>query len=186
MNIVMDAVKASIEELRRRFPGKSRSWLMRSLRRFLNNDIRKLNENVWVVAGRREMGDALPQYVVRYVNGKYLCDCQASMIKRRLCTHIGAVILRNIYEGITRIVYAATINVKCRDTQLLIIGENSKDVEIRRIVKDKELKYILMASREMMIKAILACNDEITEKTIQLKPTELWKILSTENNHESA
>ena len=51
MSTVMDAVKASIEELRRRFPGKSRSWLMRSLRRFLNNDIRKLNENVWVVAG---------------------------------------------------------------------------------------------------------------------------------------
>ena len=64
--------------------------------------------------------------------------------------------------------------------------EKTADVKVRREVKDKGMKYILMANREMMINAILACDDEITEKIIQLKPTELWKILSTENNHESA
>ena len=175
-----EALRVSVDELRRMFPRKSRSWVARSLRRFLNGDVKKISENTWLVMGRREMGDALPHYVVRYINNRYVCDCQASMGKGRVCSHIGAVVLSNIYDSMTKTVYAAVINTRCRDSQLLIIGDKAHEINVRNAANDAGTIYILIASSELSVKALLACDDELREEVLRLRPMELWEVLTFE------
>ena len=120
-----EALRISVDKLRRMFPRKSRPWVARSLRRFLNGDVKRISENTWLVMGRCEMGDAPPHYVVKYINNRHVRDCQASMGEERVCSHIGAAVLSNIYDSMTKTVYAAVINTKCRDPQLPIIKDST-------------------------------------------------------------
>ena len=171
-------IRELIKELRGRYPGKSSSWVRRSLRRFLNNDVKALSNNTWVVKGEPSMGDRLPQYIVRFINGKYACDCQASPWggSRGLCTHIGAVIASQIYEELMRTMHAAVISVRCVDTELIISGEG---VSVERVVNGEETTYIIRTDGEKTLRALLACNDEIEELTISTVPMKNWEIKET-------
>ena len=168
-------VRELIRELRVRYPGKSRSWVSRSLRRFLGGGVRALGGNAWVVRGEPSMGDRLPQYVVRLINGKYTCDCQAGPWggSRGLCTHIGAVIASQVYEELMRTVYAAVIRVKCVDTELIIPGGGAS---VEKVVNGRETIYIVRTDGEKTLRALLACNDEIRELTIGTGPMKNWEI----------
>ena len=137
--------------------------------------MRALSSNAWVVRGEPSMGDKLPQYIVRFINGKYTCDCQASPWggSRGLCTHIGAVIISQLYEELMRTVYAAVISVRCVDTELIIPGEGAS---VERVVNGEETTYIIRTDGEKTLRALLACNDEIEEVTIGTGPVKNWKI----------
>ena len=163
--------------MRGRYPGKSRSWVRRSLRRFLNNDVKALSNNTWVVKGEPSMGDRLPQYIVRFINGKYTCDCQAGPWggSRGLCTHIGAVIASQVYEELMRTTYAAVIRARCLDTELVIIDSNAS---IHKVINSNETIYLVRTSDETTVKALIACNDEIREVIISTKPVKNWEIMS--------
>lgn len=164
-------------ELGTRYPGKSRSWVLRSLRRFLNNDVRPLGNNTWVVRGEPSMGDGLPQYLVRLVNGRYVCDCQASPWggSRGLCTHIGAVIASQLYRELVSIAYAAIIRVRCRDAGLVVL---SNEASVESVVNGDEVIYVVRTNGETEVRALMACNDEIRELTITTKPMRNWEIMN--------
>lgn len=89
-NLTMDEkLKASIEKLRRKFPHKPKSWIRRSALRFLRGDVKRINNNTWVVIGEPKLGDTLPQYIVMHAGRKYTCDCQRTTWghRRQPCTH---------------------------------------------------------------------------------------------------
>ena len=176
MNIYDESLKAAIRELARRYPRKSRSWIRRSLRRYLSNGVMRIGENTWLVKGDPKMSDSLPQYIVRFVNGKYTCDCQVSMWgeSRKLCTHIGAVILSQIHEEMMKTVYVATITLNCKDNQLLILSKTN--VEVHKRGTEKGTTYIIKTNNQALIKALVACNDEIKEIEIETKPSPYYKL----------
>ncbi|WP_245522526.1 hypothetical protein [Vulcanisaeta distributa] len=163
--------------MRSRYPGKSRSWVRRSLRRFLSNDVRTLGSNAWVVRGEPSMGDRLPQYIVRFINGKYVCDCQmtAWSSSREICTHIGAVLISQLYEEFMKTTYAAIVEADCVDNELIILGNN--EVVVDRVAQGGATIYVVRTRQEATIKALLACNDEIRELIIGTKPMKGWEVM---------
>ncbi|WP_446751632.1 hypothetical protein [Vulcanisaeta sp. JCM 16161] len=171
------AIRAVIKELGSRYPGKSRSWVRRSLRRFLNNDVKALGGDAWVVRGEPSMGDRLPQYIVRFLNGRYTCDCQMGAwgASRGLCTHIGAVIISQLYEELTRTVYAAVLRAECLDNELTILSNDN--AVINKVAQGGSTIYVVRTGREATIRALLACNDEIRELVISTRPMKNWEVM---------
>ncbi len=92
-----DPLRRAVESLLSAFPGKSRSWIRRALLRL--GDVREVRENLYLVYGRRELGDWKPLYQVWYSEreGRWYCTCYASAFglrrRREICTHIAAVML---------------------------------------------------------------------------------------------
>jgi len=92
-----DPLRRAVQSLREDFPGKSYSWIKRALMRL--GDVREVRENLYLVYGRRELGDWKPLYQVWFSEreGRWYCTCYASAFgyrrRREICTHIAAVLL---------------------------------------------------------------------------------------------
>jgi hypothetical protein len=121
-----DPLRRAVEALRADFPGKSRSWIKRALLRL--GDVREVREDLYVVEGRRELGDWKPLYQVWWSEAekRWLCTCyytQFGLRRRRdICTHVAAVMLfRRYKKALERVekaertaVYVAEAVVDCR------------------------------------------------------------------------
>jgi len=118
-----DPLRRAVESLREDFPGKSYSWIKRALLRL--GDVREVRENLYLVYGRRELGDWKPLYQVWFSEreGRWLCTCYASAFgfrrRREICTHIAAVMLcRRYRKALQRLenrrVYVVEAEVECR------------------------------------------------------------------------
>jgi hypothetical protein len=112
-----------VQSLREDFPGKSYSWIRRAILRL--GDVREVMENLYLVYGRRELGDWKPLYQVWFSEreGRWLCTCYASAFgfrrRREICTHIAAVMLYRRYRKAlqrleNRRVYVVEAEVECR------------------------------------------------------------------------
>jgi hypothetical protein len=117
-----DPLRRAVESLREDFPGKSRSWIKRALLRL--GDVREVRENLYLVQGRRELGDWKPLYQVWFSEreGRWLCTCYASAFgfrrRREICTHIAVVLLYRRYRKTlekleNRRVYVVEAEVEC-------------------------------------------------------------------------
>jgi hypothetical protein len=117
-----DPLERAVDSLREDFPGKSRSWIKRALLRL--GDVREVRENLYLVYGRRELGDWKPLYQVWFSEreGRWLCTCYLSAFgfRRRceICTHIAAVMLYRRYKKAlekleNRRVYVVEAEVEC-------------------------------------------------------------------------
>jgi hypothetical protein len=117
-----DPLRRAVESLREDFPGKSRSWIRRALLRL--GDIKEVRENLYLVQGRRELGDWKPLYQVWFSEreGRWLCTCYASAFgfrrRREICTHIAAVMLYRRYRKAletleNKRVYVVEAEVEC-------------------------------------------------------------------------
>jgi len=118
-----DPLRRAVESLREDFPGKSRSWIRRALLRL--GDVKEVRENLYLVYGRRELGDWKPLYQVWFSEreGRWFCTCYLSAFgfrrRREICTHIAAVLLYRRYrKALQRLedrrVYVVEAVVECR------------------------------------------------------------------------
>ena len=118
-----DPLRRAVESLRENFPGKSYSWVKRSLLRL--GDVKEVRENLYLVYGRRELGDWKPLYQVWFSEreGRWFCTCYLSAFgfrrRREICTHIAAVMLYRRYRKAlekleNRRVYVVEAEVECR------------------------------------------------------------------------
>jgi len=118
-----DPLRRAVESLREDFPGKSRSWIRRALLRL--GDVKEVRENLYLVYGRRELGDWKLQYQVWFSEreGRWYCTCYASAFgfrrRREICTHIAAVMLYRRYRKTlekleNKRVYVVEAEVECR------------------------------------------------------------------------
>lgn len=116
----MDPLELAVASLRERFPEKPSSWLVRALLRL--RDVREAGAGLYVVYGRRELGDRKPLYQVWLSQGRWLCTCHLSAWgwrrARNLCTHVAAVMLYRQYRRELerlgrRRVYVASAEVEC-------------------------------------------------------------------------
>jgi hypothetical protein len=118
-----DPLRRAVESLSSTFPGKSRSWIRRALLRL--GDVKEVRENLYLVQGRRELGDWKPLYQVWFSEreGRWLCTCYLSAFgfrrRREICTHIAAVMLYRRYRKAlekleNKRVYVVEAEVECR------------------------------------------------------------------------
>jgi hypothetical protein len=118
-----DPLRRAVESLREDFPGKSYSWIRRALMRL--GDVKEVRENLYLVQGRRELGDWKPLYQVWFSEreGRWLCTCYSSAFgfrrRKEICTHIAAVLLYRRYRKAlekleNRRVYVVETEVECR------------------------------------------------------------------------
>jgi hypothetical protein len=118
-----DPLRRAVQSLREDFPGKSYSWIKRALLRL--GDVREVRENLYLVQGRRELGDWKPLYQVWFSEreGRWYCTCYASAFgfrrRREICTHIAAVLLYRRYRKAlekleNKRVYVVEAEVECR------------------------------------------------------------------------
>jgi len=118
-----DPLRRAVESLSSTFPGKSRSWIRRAILRL--GDVKEVRENLYLVYGRRELGDWKPLYQVWFSEreGRWLCTCYLSAFgfrrRREICTHIAAVMLYRRYrKALQRLenkrVYVVEAKVECR------------------------------------------------------------------------
>jgi hypothetical protein len=118
-----DPLRRAVESLSSTFPGKSRSWIRRAILRL--GDVREVRENLYLVYGRRELGDWKLQYQVWFSEreGRWYCTCYASAFgfrrRKEICTHIAAVMLYRRYRKAlekleNRRVYVVEAEVECR------------------------------------------------------------------------
>ncbi len=118
-----DLLRRAVESLLSAFPGKPRSWIRRALLRL--GDVREVRENLYLVYGRRELGDWKPLYQVWFSEreGRWFCTCYASAFgsrrRREICTHIAAVMLYRRYKKAlekleNKRVYVVEAEVECR------------------------------------------------------------------------
>nr|WP_287070463.1 SWIM zinc finger family protein [Pyrobaculum sp.] len=118
-----DPLREAVERLRQDFPGKSHSWMRRALLRL--GDVREVREDLYLVEGRRGLGDWRPLYQVWFSEkeGKWYCTCYFSTFglrrKKDICTHVAAVLLYRRYKKALerlerRRVYVAEAEVECR------------------------------------------------------------------------
>jgi hypothetical protein len=117
-----DPLKWAVESLSRTFPGKSRRWIKRTLMRL--GDVREAGDGLYVVYGRRELGDWKSLYQVWYSEreGRWYCTCFTSAFgyrrRREICTHIAAVMLYRRYRKAlekleNKRVYVVEAEVEC-------------------------------------------------------------------------
>jgi hypothetical protein len=117
-----DPLKWAVESLSRTFPGKSRRWIKRTLMRL--GDVREAGDGLYVVYGRRELGDWKHMYQVWYSEreGRWYCTCFTSAFgyrrRREICTHVAAVMLYRRYRKAlekleNRRVYVVEAEVEC-------------------------------------------------------------------------
>jgi len=115
-----DPLRRAVESLRADFPGKSYSWIRRALMRL--GDVKEVRDGLYVIYGRRELGDGKPLYHVWLSGGRWLCTCYFGQFgfrrRREICTHVAAVMLfrryrRAVEKAENRRVYVAEAEVEC-------------------------------------------------------------------------
>jgi hypothetical protein len=158
-----------VESLREDFPGKSYSWIKRALMRL--GDVREVRENLYLVYGRRELGDWKPLYQVWFSEreGRWLCTCYASAFgfrrRREICTHIAAVMLYRRYRKAlqrleNRRVYVVEAEVECRgrleaDGELYVKPLVEKSGGVAKLTSFASPKYrivVISAHRHIAVK----------------------------------
>jgi hypothetical protein len=158
-----------VESLRENFPGKSYSWIKRALLRL--GDVREVRENLYLVQGRRELGDWKPLYQVWFSEreGRWLCTCYASAFgfrrRREICTHIAAVMLYRRYrKALQRLenkrVYVVEVEVECRgrleaDGELYVKPLVEKSGGVAKLTSFASPRYrivVVSASRRIAVR----------------------------------
>lgn len=157
----------AVERLRADFPGKSRSWIRRAILRL--EDVRELKSGLYLVEGRRDLGDWNPFYHVWLSEreGRWYCTCYFSHFgltrMKGVCTHVAAVMLYRRYKRALerlerRRVYVAEGEVECRGRV-----EASGELYVRPVVDRLDLTFyvnpkykILVVSNERRI--LVKCN----------------------------
>lgn len=97
-----DPLRRAIESLRQDFPGKSYSWIRRAVLRL--GDVEELQSGLYLVEGRRELGDWKPLYQVWFSERekRWYCTCYFSRFgqvrSKEICTHVAAVMLFHRYK----------------------------------------------------------------------------------------
>ena len=164
-----DSLKRAVQSLRENFPGKSYSWVKRALLRL--GDVREVRENLYLVQGRRELGDWKPLYQVWFSEreGRWLCTCYASAFgfrrRREICTHIAAVMLYRRYrKALQRLenkrVYVVEAEVECRgrleaDGELYVKPLVEKSGGVAKLTSFANPKYrivVVSAHRRITVK----------------------------------
>ena len=164
-----DPLRRAVESLREDFPGKSRSWIRRAILRL--GDGREVRENLYLIQGRRELGDWKPLYQVWFSEreGRWLCTCYASAFgfrrRKEICTHIAAVMLYRRYRKAlekleNKRVYVVEAEVECRgrleaDGELYVRPLVEKSVEIAKLTSFASPKYrivVVSAHRRVAVK----------------------------------
>ena len=114
------ALDDAVGRLREMFPGRPHSWIKRAVLRL--GDVREVRDGLYVVYGRRELGDWKPLYHVWLSEreGRWLCTCYFGAYgwRRMICTHVAAVMLfrryrRAVEKAENRQVYVAELEVEC-------------------------------------------------------------------------
>jgi len=164
-----DPLRRAVESLRENFPGKSYSWIKRALLRL--GDVREVRENLYLVQGRRELGDWKPLYQVWFSEreGRWLCTCYASAFgfrrRREICTHIAAVMLYRRYrKALQRLenkrVYVVEVEVECRgrleaDGELYVKPLVEKSGGVAKLTSFASPRYrivVVSASRRIAVR----------------------------------
>jgi hypothetical protein len=164
-----DPLRRAVESLREDFPGKSRSWIKRALMRL--GDVREVRENLYLVYGRRELGDWKLLYQVWFSEreGRWFCTCYLSAFgfrrRREICTHIAAVILYRRYRKTlqrleNRRVYVVEAEVECRgrleaDGELHVKPLIEKSGGVAKLTSFASPKYrivVISAHRRITVK----------------------------------
>lgn len=114
MDVIYPILLRALDRLREKLPRATRGWTRRVVRRL--RWVRELGPGRYAVEGRPELGDRRPAYYVWLEGRRWRCTCQTAV--RRLCAHIGAVMLyreyRRLLEKAERhVVYVAEAEVEC-------------------------------------------------------------------------
>lgn len=120
-----------------RFTLKSESWFKRSCARF--EDVTEVKRGLsYVVRGRKPFGDKYRTYKVYYKGFDYrseerfFCSCMykwkkgARKREKKLCTHVGAVILFRIYQDL----------LKKPNPQTKILNSSKVDIQVEAVIKN--------------------------------------------------
>ena len=164
-----DPLRRAVESLREDFPGKSYSWIKRALMRL--GDVREVRENLYLVYGRRELGDWKPLYQVWFSEreGRWLCTCYASAFgfrrRREICTHIAAVMLYRRYRKAlqqleNKRVYVVEAEVECRgrleaDGELYVkplVEKSGKTAKLTSFASPRYRIVVISAHRRIAVK----------------------------------
>ncbi len=164
-----DPLRRAVQSLREDFPGKSYSWIKRAILRL--GDVKEVRENLYLVQGRRELGDWKPLYQVWFSEreGRWLCTCYASAFgfrrRREICTHIAAVMLYRRYKKAlqrleNRRVYVVEAEVECRgrleaDGELYVRPLVEKSGGVAKLTSFASPKYrivVVSAHRRIIVK----------------------------------
>jgi len=164
-----DPLRRAVESLREDFPGKSYSWVKRALMRL--GDVREVRENLYLVYGRRELGDWKPLYQVWFSEreGRWFCTCYLSAFgfrrRREICTHIAAVMLYRRYRKAlekleNRRVYVVEAEVECRgrleaDGELYIkplVEKSGETVKLTSFVSPRYRIVVVSTHRRVAVK----------------------------------
>jgi hypothetical protein len=164
-----DPLRRAVESLSSTFPGKSRSWIRRALLRL--GDVREVRENLYLVQGRRELGDWKPLYQVWFSEreGRWYCTCYASAFgfrrRKEICTHIAAVMLYRRYRKAlekleNKRVYVVEAEVECRgrleaDGELHVRPLVEKSGGVAKLTSFANPKYrivVISAHRRITVK----------------------------------
>jgi len=134
-------------------------------------DVREVRENLYLVQGRRELGDWKLLYQVWYSEreGRWHCTCYASAFgfrrRREICTHIAAVMLYRRYRKAlekleNRRVYVAEAEVECRgrleaDGELhvkLLVEKSGGVAKLTSFVSPKYRIVVISTHRRIVVK----------------------------------
>jgi len=158
-----------VESLSSTFPGKSRSWIRRAILRL--GDVKEVRENLYLVQGRRELGDWKPLYQVWFSEreGRWLCTCYLSAFgfrrRREICTHIAAVMLYRRYRKAlekleNKRVYVVEAEVECRgrleaDGELYLkplVEKSGKTAKLASFVSPRYHIVVISTHRRITVK----------------------------------
>jgi hypothetical protein len=164
-----DPLERAVDSLSKTFPGKSRSWIKRALLRL--GDVREVRENLYLVQGRRELGDWKPLYQVWFSEkeGRWFCTCYLSAFgfrrRREICTHIAAVMLYRRYRKAlekleNKRVYVVEAEVECRgrleaDGELYarpLVERSGKTAKLTSFVSPRYRIVVVSAHRRIAVK----------------------------------
>ena len=164
-----DPLKWAVESLSRTFPGKSRNWIKRTLMRL--GDVREAGGGLYVVYGRRELGDWKSLYQVWYSEGegRWHCTCFTSAFgyrrRREICTHVAAVMLYRRYrEALEKLenkrVYVVEAEVECpgrleADGDLyvrLLVERSGETAKLTSFASPKYRIVVVSARRSITVK----------------------------------
>lgn len=91
-----------VEKLLELMEVKGDSWVKRSITRMY--DVYKCGKNMWVVRGKRRLGDGEAIYVVEFdeERGSFKCTCHQpykpyAKSRKRACSHVGACLFHHIF-----------------------------------------------------------------------------------------
>lgn len=162
-----DPLREAVERLRRDFPDKSYSWIKRAILRL--GDVKELRDGLYLVEGRRELGDWKPLYQVWYSERerRWYCTCYFSTYgskrRRDICTHVAAVMLYRRYKRALeklerKNVYVAEGEVECKGRI-----EANGEVHLRPAAQKADLTFFVYPRYRVLIisdsrRIVVRCN----------------------------